>query len=324
MPQFSEPVELLNKAAKPVVRIAGEPQPTVSVMDDNLEPRITLNGHNGNLFLRAKKKSGQPFGDLVFMIDADTADLRLGGGAANGDLLVCPAGADGSAQSATLHYSAGARTLLLRSTNGQDAVRIDGGQANLWLGGNGVDGDLVIFPSTVANNASPDMATIHVSGDGTFSVRSGGVETIRLDGARGDIHLLNADGAEEFDIAEEGAEPGSVLVIENETRLRIADRPYDRRVAGIVSGAGDLRPGIVLGRRPGGTRVPVGLFGKVNCMVDAGYGAISAGDLLTTSATRGHAMRAEPGAQAVGAIVGKAMGALPAGRAMIPVLVGLQ
>jgi len=60
------------------------------------------------------------------------------------------------------------------------------------------------------------------------------------------------------------------------------------------------------------------------CKVDADVAPIAVGDLLTTSPTRGHAQKvAEPG-RAVGAILGKALGALKEGKGKIPVLVLLQ
>ena len=68
-----------------------------------------------------------------------------------------------------------------------------------------MDGDFVIHPSTVSNDAPTDMSSIHVRDGLVISIRSGGVETIRLDGAKGDIILHNADGAEEFDVASTAA-----------------------------------------------------------------------------------------------------------------------
>ena len=68
---------------------------------------------------------------------------------------------------------------------------------------------------------------------------------------------------------------------------------YDKRVAGVVSGAGDFKPGIVLDKREAdGLRQPIALLGKVFCKTDAAFGAIEVGDLLTTSPTPGHAMKA--------------------------------
>ena len=78
-----------------------------------------------------------------------------------------------------------------------------------------------------------------------------------------------------------------------EGALVASSRAYDRRVAGVISGAGDFRPGLVLDkhRAPGGNRQPVALMGKVFCKVDAAFGAVEVGDLLTSSPTPGHAMK---------------------------------
>jgi hypothetical protein len=59
----------------------------------------------------------------------------------------------------------------------------------------------------------------------------------------------------------------------------------------------------------------------VLCKVDASFGSILAGDLLTTSPTSGHAMKVSDRARAMGALVGKALNGLEAGRALIPILV---
>ncbi|WP_328475155.1 hypothetical protein OHA21_17745 [Actinoplanes sp. NBC_00393] len=142
-----------------------------------------------------------------------------------------------------------------------------------------------------------------------------------------DVVLAGADCAEEFDLAPETcAEPGTVLVIGAQRRLHACTEPYDRRVAGIVSGAHD-RPGIVLGRRPAPTgirRVPIALNGTVWCWADAADDPIRVGDLLTTGTRPGHAMRAADSTRAFGAIVGKALADLSTGTGRIPVLATLQ
>jgi len=69
---------------------------------------------------------------------------------------------------------------------------------------------------------------------------------------------------------------------------------------------------------------PVALSGRVYCWADAAYAAIQAGDLLTTSDTAGHAMKATDYLKAQGAIIGKAMSALEAGQGLVLVLVSLQ
>jgi hypothetical protein len=55
--------------------------------------------------------------------------------------------------------------------------------------------------------------------------------------------------------------------------------------------------------------------------VDASFGAIHAGDLLTTSANPGYAMKVIDKVAAIGAIIGKALGALDTGTGTIPGLV---
>jgi hypothetical protein len=115
------------------------------------------------------------------------------------------------------------------------------------------------------------------------------------------------------------------MVIDQEGRLRPSSQPYDKKVAGVVSGAGNYRPGIVLGKRePHDSGSLVALLGKVYCKVDARYSSIEVGDLLTTSATRGHAMKAQEQSRAFGCVIGKALRSLEAGQALIPILVALQ
>lgn len=142
-------------------------------------------------------------------------------------------------------------------------------------------------------------------------------------GAGGDVIL--SDFAEDFDIADAEVEPGTVMTIDHDGALRPSNHAYDKRVAGVVSGAGDYRPAIVLDKQaPPGNRGPISLVGKIYCKVDAGYLPIEAGDLLTTSATPGYAMKADDPLKAFGAVIGKALGSLEAGRGLIPILIALQ
>jgi LysM repeat protein len=142
----------------------------------------------------------------------------------------------------------------------------------------------------------------------------------------GDIFLPGADCAEQFDTAgTETIEAGSVVVIDQAGLLRQSQLAYDRKVAGVVSGAGAYRPGIVLDNRPPqDARLPVALVGKVFCRVDAEYAPVGVGDLLTSSPTPGHAMKAEDPAKAFGAVIGKALGNLLTGKGLLPILVALQ
>jgi hypothetical protein len=143
--------------------------------------------------------------------------------------------------------------------------------------------------------------------------------------ASGDIRLANADCAEEFDICEtEQIEPGMVMVLGEDGKLKQSQMAYDKRVAGVISGAGDYKPGIVLDKQQQRGRKPIALLGKVFCKVDAQYGAVEVGDLLTTSPTPGHAMKASDPAKAFGAVIGKALRPLTEGHSLIPILIALQ
>jgi hypothetical protein len=182
------------------------------------------------------------------------------------------------------------------------------GGASVWLSANGNVGVKTQFPT-----AALDVA--------------GRVRTQVLEITGG------ADLSEHFDISAaegetKGAEPGSVVCINPDRpgELEVASRPYDRRVAGVISGAGDVKPGLLLGQSGSiadGAH-PVALSGRVYCRVDASYGAITAGDLLTTSPTPGHAMRVSDPTQAPGAVIGKAMTSLESGQGLVLVLVTLQ
>jgi hypothetical protein len=141
-----------------------------------------------------------------------------------------------------------------------------------------------------------------------------------------DIRLTGADCAEDFDIAgSKNSEPGTVMVINEEGSLEPSRHAYDKKVAGVVSGAGEHKAGIILDKQQSNSkRLPIALVGKVHCKVDAQYSPIEVGDLLTTSATPGHAMKAEDPLKAFGSVIGKALRPLREGQALIPMLIALQ
>lgn len=135
------------------------------------------------------------------------------------------------------------------------------------------------------------------------------------------------DLAEPFLLKDDQIPRGSVVVIDEEHpgRLMRSEQAYDKRVAGIISGANGVNPGITLqqeGMFDQGQNVA--LSGRVYVQADASFGAIKPGDMLTTSNTPGHAMKVGNHAKAQGAILGKAMSALKEGKGMVLVLVTLQ
>jgi hypothetical protein len=148
----------------------------------------------------------------------------------------------------------------------------------------------------------------------------------------GDLTMFNgadirlADFSEDFDVSgQEELEPGTVVVLDCEGLVQKSQTAYDKKVAGVISGAGDFRPAITLDRQTSqGNRIPIALMGKVYCKVDARYSPIEVGDLLTTSPTMGHAMKAEDPLKASGSVIGKALRPLQEGLGLVPILIALQ
>jgi len=209
------------------------------------------------------------------------------------------------------------------STNGFAAVHGHGGKNGIW-GLTNSAADSGVFGQN--DGAGAGVAGFSKNGAG---VLGRGKVAGRFEGdveVTGDIRLVNADCAEDFDVAIDGtAEPGTVVVCDADGALRPSMSPYDKKVVGIVSGAGGYKPAIVLDRQESlQHRVPVALIGKVFCNVDAAEQAIEVGDLRTTSSCPGHAMKASDPSRAFGAVIGKALRPLPSGRGKIPVLVALQ
>ena len=136
-----------------------------------------------------------------------------------------------------------------------------------------------------------------------------------------------ADVAEPFPMTQPDLPPGSVVVIDDAQpgHLSPSAHAYDRRVAGVVSGAGGIQPGLLL-RQDGvadGDQ-PVALAGRAYVRATAANGPIRPGDPLVSADLPGHAMKATDPDRTPGAVVGKAMGSLDAGEGLVLMLVSLQ
>lgn len=164
---------------------------------------------------------------------------------------------------------------------------------------------------------------------GTTSVPAGVLLNVAGTTRTAVLEITGADLAERFPTHDtHGAEPGTVMEIDpqNPGHLRIAQGAYNRRVAGVVSGAGDLPVGAILGNLPGSENSPaIALSGRVWVRCDAREHSIAPGDMLTTSDLAGHAMKVTNLARAQGASLGKAMTCLEHGKTgLVLVLVSLQ
>ncbi|MDQ6631446.1 MAG: hypothetical protein M3Y82_06770, partial [Verrucomicrobiota bacterium] len=126
----------------------------------------------------------------------------------------------------------------------QDALRLIGYQPFLTLYDNNagyarsriqsVGGEMLLVPETYLNG-SDGNAYVKLFNSGNFSVKS---LTIRG----------GADLAEPFDLSSAEIAKGSVVVIDEDHagHLKLSDQAYDTHVAGIVSGANGINPGIAL------------------------------------------------------------------------------
>jgi len=295
-------------------------QPTIGVLTNT----ITIDGEKGQISVGGAQHVGSisllnAINRQVVLLSGSSDALQIyrGLGAKTVHIAGDPNGI------LELFNGSGVKTILLNSESSQDGllhicnaqgaktIALDAKGGSGWFGGAGVDGDVLVFAAK-ATGSDASQASVWIKG------------------ATGDIILQNADSAdcaEDFEVqANTEVEPGAVLTLsDDECVLALSTAAYDRKVAGIVSGAGGLRPGIVLARTSSaGNRWPIALSGKVFCKVDADESPISVGDLLTTSSTPGHAMAARDHSRAFGAVLGKALAPLPAGKGLLPVLVALQ
>ncbi len=189
----------------------------------------------------------------------------------------------------------------------------------------------VIGESNINNAVGVYGVSASPSGFGGYFRNTGGGKSLLAEGTAsiGVLEILSgSDLAEKFEVEDE-TKPGMVVAIDpqNAGKLFISRGAYNRRVAGVISGANNLSAGMVLPDLTSDKTtfvLPVALSGRVWVYCDAAKSPIKPGDLLTTSAIPGHAMKVVNHARAQGAIIGKAMTKLKSGRGLVLVLVSLQ
>ncbi|NWH04838.1 hypothetical protein [Desulfobacter latus] len=242
--------------------------------------------------------------------DDDGGEIKLRTGAGETSVGIYTSGSgDGYIR---LYDGAGENTVVL------DGKNSDGGA--LYLSHQ--DGDKLIALREYGNAGYMEVmnetgsATVTIDGD----YQGGG--RIRING-----QTVN-DYAEYFNLTDADAIlPGMVVSInpEDGSSLMLTNSAYDKKVAGIISGANGMRAGMVIGQENNENRdKPLAVSGMVYGYVDATNAPVDVGDLLTSSEAPGYAMKATDRDRAFGAIVGKAMESLPKGKQLIRILVTLQ
>ncbi len=291
---------------------------------------------------------------------ADTVMIALNGGSGGGiinlrdgtnDTIDLYGNAAGGGGAMTLRNSAGDATVLLDSDESDDAASFqlfDGINASPTMDIEAREGAAGGASIHMRNNSGVETLELDAhETDGAAAIRlhkADGTTTITLDpdvGGDGRITTQvleitgGADLSERFDVSPCGTgfqpvnpQPGMVVSIDpvRPGQLTVSSKAYDRTVAGILSGAGGVQPGMLMGQTdsPANGKHAVALTGRVYCWCDASTAPIEAGDLLTTSGTPGHAMKVTDVSGAFGSILGKALTPLDEGKGLVLVLVSLQ
>jgi hypothetical protein len=214
------------------------------------------------------------------------ADTDQGGNAIEGVIFGTGTGSAGFFENT--NTSSTSNTLVLQ-TNGTGAA--------LFANHYGASGNIAILQSNGSN-----VARVDKTGQGFFN---------------GGTVSSGADVAEMFDVEGERNtyEPGDVLVISENTDRTVekSNVPNSTKVAGVYA----TKPGVILTEKGIEENldqlVPMGVVGVIPTKVCLENGPIMRGDLLVTSSTNGHAMKAIPvkinGVEIypTGAILGKAL-----------------
>jgi hypothetical protein len=162
------------------------------------------------------------------------------------------------------------------------------------------------------NNAT-NVVRIDKSGKGFFN---GGTQN------------SGADLAEAFAVVGDIAhyEPGDVLTIASghSRTVERSSEPYSTAVLGVYA----IKPGVLLTERGVDADLsdlaPMGVVGVLHTKVSNEGGAIRAGDLLVTSSTPGHAMKADQKKLGFGMVLGKALEDFSGERGTIQVFVNVK
>ena len=176
-------------------------------------------------------------------------------------------------------------------------------------------GSLVIYNKSGARVARFGQFTDgNTAGAHFYDAKGSSRAVVGVDKAGNGFVVINGknvhDYAEILEVAtREGIGPGSVVAYDGKAGGIVpASAANARKVIGVISGAGGLRAGMVIGSRADGSRdLPVSMSGVIYVRVSAEAGAVEEGDLLVPSSVPGVGMRAVDPVAAAGIVFGKAL-----------------
>lgn len=228
----------------------------ITLRDTAGNPSITMDGTHSSVLIKDSSNS-----EYTIRLDGNNGYISVGGMGTDGGLSTLNSrgqemvkigyrsegeGVGPEGLGALIKFG-----IWIMNTTGSDKVIELSSRGKLSAGGSGTNGSIVLqdhfgkqvlFLESNADRGAYSGLFLGAGGKpGKVVTRDNtGRDSITLDGALGDITLNNADCAEDFDILEsEQIEPGTVMVIEQEGKLRQSSIPYDKRVAGVISGARD-------------------------------------------------------------------------------------
>ena len=102
--------------------------------------KVTLNGNDGDVFAGGNGKDG----DLA-LFRRDVANPSRH-------------------NQATILLTGGNGDIFLRNSDGVNRIHLDGAHADMWIGGSGRNGDIVLFPESAADIQHPERATLRLNG----------------------------------------------------------------------------------------------------------------------------------------------------------------
>ena len=214
----------------------------------------------------------------------------------------------GSAANFKINNVASPGAAILAETNGDangvGIVALNSGQ--------GYAGKFEIWNTSSAGNAlkastngtGTSLEVNHLGASGNIAVfQSDGANVARIDKTgvgyfNGGTVASGADVAEAFDVEglRSSYEPGDVLVISEKSDRKVekSSAANSTRVVGVYA----TKPGVLLTEKSIDESlselVPMGVVGVIPTKVSGENGPIKRGDLLVTSSTPGHAMKAQP------------------------------
>jgi hypothetical protein len=269
---------------------------TGDIYASNGSSRILDNGSDGTdaVFTGylTRTFTGTTEGDLVYagMGDNDFFRIRVGATASNAGWAEIATADDGTEPIYVRQYS----STFTVGTIARTATLLDGS------GDTTFPGKMTSDSAKITNGITASTGTIDTINVKTLKANNNGEAIVQgtwsLDtGAK--FQATYADLAEYYE-GDQDYEPGTVLVFGGDKEVTTTTVINDTRMAGVVT----TNPAYVMNKEQAGIKVCIALAGRVPCKV---VGRVKKGDMLTTSATPGYAVKAMT--PTLGAIIGKAL-----------------